>query len=159
MGMFFALAIALSFLESLLVGFFALPPGVKIGLANIVVMYAFLCLGKTKALLLIVLKAIFALLTRGLIAGMLSLCGGLLSFAILLLLYKQVIKKQYYIISVCSAIAHNIGQLLFLNIILDANYSLYYAPVLIISGLIMGAVTSISLKILLPHLNRMKTNY
>ena len=76
LGMLFALSMALSFLESMLTPFFGLMPAMKLGLSNIVVMYAVLFLNRRSALYLVLLKALFALLTRGVTAGFLSLCGG-----------------------------------------------------------------------------------
>ena len=80
LGMLFALAMALSFLESTLTPVLGLMPAIKIGLSNIVVMYALLMLGRRPAFLLVLLKAGFAFLVRGATAGFLSLCGGGLSF-------------------------------------------------------------------------------
>ncbi|MEG2022177.1 MAG: Gx transporter family protein, partial [Oscillospiraceae bacterium] len=85
-GMLFALAIVLSFAEGMLTPIFGLPPGVKLGLSNIVVMFALFYIGKPQAVLLAVLKGGFAMLTRGFIAGVLSLSGGLFSCLILILL-------------------------------------------------------------------------
>ena len=85
-GMLFALAIALSYLESLVSPLLGLMPAIKLGLSNIVVMYALLFLRTRTALLLVVLKALFAFLTRGATAGFLSLCGGALSLAVMLVL-------------------------------------------------------------------------
>ena len=75
-GMLFALAIALSYLESLVSPLLGLMPAIKLGLSNIVVMYALLFLRTRTTLLLVVLKALFAFLTRGATAGFLSLCGA-----------------------------------------------------------------------------------
>ena len=86
LGMLFALSMALSFLESMLTPFFGLMPAMKLGLSNIVVMYAVLFLNRRSALYLVLLKALFALLTRGVTAGFLSLCGGALSLAVFCLL-------------------------------------------------------------------------
>jgi heptaprenyl diphosphate synthase len=82
-GMLFALAIALSFLESAITPLLGLMPAMKLGLSNLVVMYALLFLNTRTAAELVLLKALFALLTRGPIAGFLSLCGGVLSFLVL----------------------------------------------------------------------------
>jgi hypothetical protein len=87
-GMLFALAIALSYLESLVSPLLGLMPAIKLGLSNIVVMYALLFLRTHTALLLVVLKALFAFLTRGATAGFLSLCGGALSLAVMLVLLQ-----------------------------------------------------------------------
>ena len=89
--MLFALAIALSYLESLVSPLLGLMPAIKLGLSNIVVMYALLFLRTRTALLLVVLKALFAFLTRGATAGFLSLCGGALSLAVMLVLLIQLL--------------------------------------------------------------------
>lgn len=86
-GMLFALAIALSWLESMVSPLLGLMPAIKLGLSNIVVMYALLFLRTRTAVLLVVLKALFAFLTRGVTAGFLSLCGlGRWRLAVYLLL-------------------------------------------------------------------------
>ena len=64
----------------------------------------------------------------------------------------------YFILSVCGALAHNIGQLIGASIVLSSTLALTYAPVLIVSGLAMGLVTSSSLSALLPALGRMGFN-
>ncbi|MEG0110620.1 MAG: Gx transporter family protein, partial [Oscillospiraceae bacterium] len=56
-GMLFALAIVLSFAEGMLTPIFGLPPGVKLGLSNIVVMYALFFMGRKEAVMLIILKS------------------------------------------------------------------------------------------------------
>ena len=85
-GLLFALAMALSFIEGTLV-IPGLLPGMKLGLANIVVMYALFFMGPKQALVLDVLKAFFVFLVSGWTAGFLSLCGGLLSLLVMWLLY------------------------------------------------------------------------
>ena len=81
-GVLFALAMVLSFAESSIAPLLGLAPGMKLGLANVVVMYALLFLGGRAALALVLLKAGFGLLTRGAVAGLLSLAGGLLSLLV-----------------------------------------------------------------------------
>ena len=86
LGMLFALAIALSFAESAIAPLLGLMPAIKLGLSNIVVMYALLGLGRKQAAALAVLKALFAFLTRGFTAGALSFLGGACSLAVMCLL-------------------------------------------------------------------------
>jgi len=107
LGMLFALSMALSFLESMLTPFLGLMPAMKLGLSNIVVMYAVLFLNRRSALYLVLLKALFALLTRGVTAGFLSLCGGALSLAVFCLLLALPFTITGYIFSVSGALAHN----------------------------------------------------
>lgn len=158
LGMLFALSIVLSFAESAIAPLLGLPPGVKPGLANIVVMYAMFFLGAKDAMALVVLKSLFGALTRGVMAGALSLGGGVLSLLAMLLLFwifRKDKEPPYFILSVSGAIMHNLGQLLMLNLLFTQSiYTFYYAPVLLISGLVMGAVTALMLKTLMPALRR-----
>ena len=92
----------------------------------------------------------------GFTAGFLSLCGGLLSLLVMWVLYYLLpVRPTWFILSVCGALAHNIGQLLGASVILSTAVSLYYAPVMLVLGLVMGALTSITLKALLPALGKM----
>mgnify|MGYP000723202115 CR=1 FL=1 len=138
-GMLFALAIALSYLESLVSPLLGLMPAIKLGLSNIVVMYALLFLRTRTALLLVVLKALFAFLTRGATAGFLSLCGGALSLAVMLVLLQLPVSG--YIFCAGSALAHNLGQLAVAIAVIGTTAIGYYLPVLLISGVITGAFT------------------
>ena len=127
-GLLFALAMALSFIEGTLV-IPGLAPGMKLGLANIVVMYALFFMGARQALYLDLLKALFVFLVSGWTAGFLSLCGGLLSLLVMwVLYYKLPFRPTWFILSVCGALSHNIGQLLGAGLVLSSAMSLYYAP-------------------------------
>ncbi len=157
-AMLFALAMALSYAENIIAAFFLLPPGVKLGLANVVVMYSLVFIGKKTAFTLVVLKAFFALITRGFVAGALSLSGGICSFLIICLIYFALqFKKNYYIISVSGAVFHNLGQLIVLMFIFNTVHVFYYIPILLVSGVAMGFFTSVVLKALFVALNN-KTN-
>ncbi len=155
-GMLFALAIVLSVVESAITPMLGLTPGVKIGLSNIVVMYALFFMGPKQAFSLAVLKSLFVVITRGVVAGALSFTGGIVSLLVMWLLYR-LFKNHitYFILSVCGALSHNVGQLIAASFILGSKLALTYAPILIVSGLIMGWVTSFSLGLLLPALGRM----
>ena len=158
-GMLFALAMTLSFLESLVSPLLGLMPAMKLGLANIVVMYALVFLRGRTALMLVLLKALFSFLTRGATAGFLSLCGGLVSLLVMWLLYDVLpVRPTWFILSVCGALGHNIGQLIGASFVLSSALSLYYAPVMLILGLIMGAVTSITLRAILPAMAKLGYN-
>ena len=141
-GLLFALAMALSFIEGTLV-IPGLLPGMKLGLANIVVMYALFFMGPKQALVLDVLKAFFVFLVSGWTAGFLSHCP---------------LRPTWFILSVCGALAHNIGQLLGASVILSTAVSLYYAPVMLVLGLVMGMLTSVTLRAMLPALGRLGYN-
>lgn len=152
-GMLFALAIAFSMFESLITSWLGLFPGVKLGLANVVVMFALLFLGKGQAALLVVLKAGFSMMTRGVIAGILSLTGGLVSLLLMLLLLMPKRKPSLFLLSIAGALGHNMGQFIAVRFILGPAFT-YYFPVLLISGVIMGVLTSLVLRVLMPALQK-----
>lgn len=155
-SMLFALALILSVVESALPNIAIPVPGVKLGLSNIAVMYALFFLGAKPALLIAVLKSGFVFITRGAVASLLSLMGGLFSVAvmlIMLILFKE--KVSYLIISIAGSVFHNIGQFIGISIIYKSIGLTAYLPVLIIAGIIAGIATSTTLRFILPALKKL----
>ena len=155
-GLLFAIAIVLSIVESSLPPLLVFVPGVKLGLSNIVVMYSLFFLGKKRAFTITILKSLFVFITRGLIAGVLSLTGGILSIIVMLLLiliFKD--KISYLLLSISGATFHNIGQFIALSLIYTNLYLWVYLPVLIISGVAAGIATSTLLKFILPAFKKL----
>lgn len=147
-----SLALVLSWLEHLIPVLPFLPPGVKLGLSNIIVMYCLFCLGLPSAALVSLLKSLFVFLTRGMIAGLLSASGAFLSLLVMYLLQHW--GASYLLLSMVGAIFHNIGQLLTVSLWLKLSFFSYYLPLLILSGLAMGFLTGLTLKILMPALRK-----
>lgn len=143
-----ALAIALSYLESMVpsVGI----PGIKLGLSNMAVMHCLFAVSPVTAIAVSALKSAFVLLTRGVTAGILSLCGGICSVAVMAVLVK--LKATRGLMSVLGAVTHNLAQLAAASLILAMPAALWYAPVLVISGVIMGVITAYTLKVISPAL-------
>ena len=105
------------------------------------------------------LKALFVFLVSGPTAGFLSLCGGLLSLLVMWLLYDVApFRPTWFILSVSGAFAHNVGQLIGAGIIISSSLSFYYAPVMLVLGLAMGALTALILRALLPALEKLGFN-
>lgn len=156
-GLLFAIAIVLSVIEGSLPPVVASVPGIKLGLSNIAVMYALFFLKKRQAYAIAVLKALFVLGTRGFVAGILSLSGGILSLtvmAVLMLLFRE--RVSCLVLSISGAISHNAGQFTAISIIYTNIYMWGYFPVLLISGVIAGCATAVLLRLILPALNRLK---
>ena len=156
-ALLFALSIVMAYLEHLIPPLPFAPPGVKLGLSNIITMYALFFIGIPQAFLIAVLKAGFVLLTRGTIASLLSLSGGLASVGVMALLSipgrKDDSKKLTYLfLSISGAIFHNLGQLVIVYFMISHSF-LAYIPVLIISGIVMGLITGSLLYLLLPALH------
>lgn len=155
-GLFFAVALVLSIVENLLPPVPLPVPGVKFGLSNIAVMYALFFLSKSQAFAIAVMKAMFVLVTRGLIAGILSLFGGILSLTVMILLLVLFRRRiSYLLLSVFGAVAHNIGQYVAVTFIYAGLNLLAYLPVLAVSGVAAGIATATLLKFILPAFNKL----
>ncbi|MCL1878766.1 MAG: Gx transporter family protein [Defluviitaleaceae bacterium] len=156
MGIMLAAVLVLSVVESMLQLPFLPPQFGRVGVSNVVIMYLAFFVGKKEAALMVCLKALFSLLTRGFIAGLLSLSGGLFSIFVIFALWWIIKKEKSYVaLSISGAIAHNIGQL-FVACILLGHWGLFvfYFPVLLITGTIFGTITAIFLKILITRLEK-----
>lgn len=145
-----ALALCLSSLESLIPPLPMMPPGAKPGLSNIAVMYAASSLGFLPALAVVGTKALFALLTRGVTAGLMSLAGGLVSTAAMFLALKSRHPSFGWIgIGISGAVGHNLGQL-GAALLFTGWASIGYFPFLLLFALPAGTLTGILLSILIP---------
>jgi len=151
LGIMLTVVVALSWFEFAAASLLLLPPHMKLGLANIAIMYCVIFVNKKTGIMLGILKSLFVLLTRGPVAGLLSLCGGLLSIMIIILLLAIFRHKISYVaLSIAGAIAHNIGQLAAITPMLGGMVAVSYLPVMIITGIVMGTITGALLKVALP---------
>lgn len=156
MGMIFALAMVLSFLEGMIPALPMLPPGVKLGLSNIATMYALFFLGVRSGLTIAVLKSLFVFLTRGATGAVMSLAGGLASVCIMALFWVlPKVKLSISLVSILGAVFHNLGQLVAARVIIGNSYVFGYLPIMLLAGVVMGVVTGLVLKLVLPYLSRM----
>lgn len=153
-GLLTAQAIVLSFLENLLPLLPFLPPGAKLGLSNLVVLYAAMDLSLPSALCIAIMKAFFVLVTRGGAAFAMSLCGGLLS-ALAMGLLLRMSQNRLGLVGVCvgGAVCHNLGQLL-AACVLSASNLLFYLPALLLFGVLAGILTGVVIRLLLPALRK-----
>lgn len=153
-GILGAQALALAWLESLLPAFPFLPPGAKPGISNIVTMFATSTLRLSDAIFIVIIKAGFAGITRGATAFLMSLCGGIMSFIAMCLLFRVFRKNPLGLIGsgVCCALAHNLGQLIAAAIITDTVTITGYAPALLIFGVCTGIITGLIFRAVSPLL-------
>ncbi len=155
LAMLFALALVLSWVEGFLPPIPA-PVPLKFGLSNIAVMYSLFFLNAPSAFILAVLKSSFVLMQRGFLSASLSLGGGLLSVAVMLVLshlFKH--RISFLILSVCGAIFHNIGQFSVLLIYYNVRSIAWIMPYLMVTGIGTGILSATLLKMLIPALKRM----
>ena len=154
MSILLALMLVLGFVESLIplgVG----VPGIKLGLANGVLLFALYMLGVKEALLLLVLKiTVPVLYIPGYLQTILySMAGSVLSMAAMLLI-RRIKGISILGVSVAGAVMHNVGQVLMAMLILQTKSLLYYLSVLLVSGIITGILTGTAAKLVIQSMKR-----
>ena len=138
-GVLVALAMILSYIEVLI----PLPvgiPGVKPGLANLVVFFALYSMSAGEAFLISMVRIVLVSITFGNGSAFLySMAGGILSFLVMWIFQK----KDFLLpagVSIAGGIAHNVGQLLMAAVILENGAVFTYFPVLLAAGCITGGI-------------------
>ena len=117
-------------------------PGVKLGLSNVVILFALWTLGWRDAAIVLFLRIVLGNFVVGNLMAMLySMAGGILCFIILCLLKPLFSVQQVFLLSMFGALAHNAGQLAVAILVLGTPSVLLYAPVLVLSGLVTGFFT------------------
>ncbi len=137
--MFVALAFVFSYIE-VLIPFTVGIPGVKLGLANIVVLTALYAMGVKEAFVISCIRIVLVGFTFGNMFSIIySLAGGLLSWLIMCICKKV---KAFSIVgvSIAGGISHNIGQIAVAAVVLKTKSIGFYLPALLISGTITGLV-------------------
>ena len=138
LSLLLALAMILSYLESLVPPILALP-GIKLGLANAVSLFALYRLGARYAIPISLLRVFLSALLFGSIMSLaFSLAGALLSLLAMILL-RAMTPLSPTVVSVVGAVCHNIGQIAVAALLLSTSL-IYYLGILIISGVISGVL-------------------
>lgn len=150
-GVFTALALIFSYVETLIPVNLGIP-GVKLGLANLIIVVALYKMRLSEAYLLSVVRVLLA----GFIFGnyfsiIYSLAGGLLSLTVMALLKKWG-GFSLQGISIAGGVFHNIGQLIVAAVVVETFSVTYYFPVLLVAGLITGLVIGIVAEMMLKRL-------
>lgn len=141
-----SLALVLSFVERFIPLNLIVPvPGIKLGLANIVTMFALFYIGIPSAITITLLRCVLAsLLFGGLSSLIYSLAGALFALVVMILL-KTGYKKMFSLvgISMGGAAAHNAGQIAAAGLMMKNAAIFAYLPILLITGLATGLITAI----------------
>ena len=138
-----ALALALSYLESFFPLALLIPlPGVKLGLANIVTVFALYTLGAPMALCILLVRCTLGALFAGNASALLfSLLGGFAAMLVMIALHKS--RLSIFGVSIAGAAAHNCGQVCAALIMLGSTAPLYYLPFLLLVSLFTGALSGL----------------
>lgn len=134
-----SLAFIFSYLESLVP--LPLPfPGMKLGLANLIILIALYRKNFRYALVLSLLRNILNAFTFGSLFGLMySICGAFLSLIVMALIHRLAGKHLSILsVSVLGGICHNLGQFIAASILVGFSSVLWYAPILYFSGLLTG---------------------
>ena len=150
LGILTAGAIVIAILESFIpsIGI----PGVKLGLANIVILIILYELGVVEAIIVNLLRVLVVGFVRGTFLSMgflMSLTGAVFSLGIMILFYLLIKKFSIIGVSVIGAIFHVFGQILIAMLFLGTAYIVLYLPIIAISAIITGVFVGIVAKLII----------
>ena len=135
-------AMVLSYIESRIPAFVAIP-GIKVGLANIAVIFTLYKLGIKEAITVSVIRVVLVSMLFGSPISMIySISGAVLSLLAMSLL-KVLTPLSEVAVSVTGGVMHNIGQIAAASFMLSTNVVIYYLPFLLVSGTIAGIAVGI----------------
>ena len=150
-----SLALAVSFFESFLPTAMIPLPGVKLGLANTVTLFALYSLGFFPALIILICRCVLSSLFGGGISALaFSLSGGVLALFIMRIC-KKCRQLSIYGVSIGGAAAHGIGQILAACVMLGSFSAVFYLPLLLASSVITGFLTAFISQILISRTKNM----
>lgn len=119
-------------------------PGIKLGLANVITLWLLIYATWRDALTALLMRIFIASMVTGqLVSFFYSLCGGLLCFLAMALLYWLLGRRYIVFVSIIGALFHNVGQIGIAMVLLDSLSAAAYLPVLLISGVITGTFTGL----------------
>lgn len=142
-----AASVVLGYIEGLICALMPLPPGIKLGLANTVVLYSIYTLGVSCSVILIILKVILTgFMSGNLAAAFLYSMGGAVLSLIAMLIVKNLGRDKVSIVgvSVVGAVFHNVGQILVASLLLQTPGLMFYVFVLMIAAVITGTLTGMA---------------
>ena len=133
-------------------------PGVKLGLANIITVYAVFTLGGWEAAGILTVRVILGAVFSGQMMNLLySAAGGALALLVTLGLRRILTERQIWVAGCLGAVAHNLGQIGVAIAVTQTPAIITYLPVLLVSGLVAGLFTGLAAQAILGHMRRIKT--
>ncbi len=130
-------------------------PGVKLGLANVITVWAiYRCTPSETALILIARILLGGLITGNAMALAFSLAGGLCCLAGGLMMKKIIPARRMWLNSALCGVLHNAGQIAVAIAITGTKELIAYLPFLVVSGLVCGSVTGIIAQQIIDRLEK-----
>lgn len=154
-GLCIAFSMVLSFIESQFPPFIAIP-GIKIGMANIAVVFILYKMGWKQAVLVSIIRVMLSSVLFGQAVSLLySLAGAVLSLSGMILI-KKTDRFSSITVSVAGGVLHNVGQIVAACLITETKQLLLYLPVLLITGTISGIVIGLTAGLLNKRIEKLK---
>jgi len=158
LALFTTIALAVYAAESTLAPILPVP-GMKLGLANIVTLVMIRNFTARDTFLVLIMRIFLSSFFFGQFISLLySLCGGLLCFAVMLMVNKLLQGHYLFLTSILGGTVHNLGQLLIAFLLTSVSGVLVYLPFLVISGILTGLFTGLcahfAQKYLMPVISR-----
>ena len=131
-------------------------PGIKLGLANIVTVFAVFTIGSWEAALILAVRIFLGAVFAGNFSTIFySLAGGALAILVTILLKRILTMKQLWVAGAFGAIAHSIGQMAMAVLLTGTPGLLIYLPVMILCSIITGTFTGLCAQVLLNRGDRL----
>ena len=132
-------------------------PGVKLGLANVITVFALYKLGAKDAFWIMLIRIILGSVFAGTVISFLfSASGAVLCYLVMVLLKRFLSEDHIWLCSVGGAVFHNIGQIIAAVFILKTTAVFAYLPFLLLSGIITGVFTGLCAQLTFKRLKKVK---
>ena len=129
-------------------------PGMKLGLANIITVYAVYSFSAGETAMILVVRVLLGSLIAGNMMSLAySMAGGMLCLAGMLLLRRVIDKKHIWVCSILGAVLHNIGQTCAAIVLMQTSAVIAYLPFLLVSGCVAGALTGMAAQLVVSRMN------
>ena len=145
-------ALILSYIESKIPPLVAIP-GIKVGLANIAVIFTLYKFGIKEAITVSLIRVLLVSMMFGTGVSLIySISGAILSLSVMIVL-KKITPLREIAVSVCGGVMHNVGQIAAASFMLSTNVVVYYLPFLLLSGTVAGVAVGIVSATLVQKIN------
>ena len=156
MAMLTAIALTIFMIEAQIPPLVPIP-GIKLGLANIVTVFAVFAIGPKEAAAVLFVRIFLGAVFAGNFSTIFySAAGGACAIGVTILLRKILTKQQLWVAGVCGAIAHSIGQMAMAITLLETPGLIAYLPIMIVASIISGTFTGFCAQFLVKRGNLWK---
>ena len=155
LGLSIALAMILSFVEHQIPALVSIP-GIKVGLPNLVMVFLLYRIGWKETVIVSIIRILLVSMLFGTVQSLaFSLMGAFLSLTTMILL-KKTGWFSCIPVSITGGIMHNVGQIIAACWIMATPEIVYYLPVLLVSGIVSGAIIGILSGMIVKRMERWK---